>query len=164
VVAAVRAVATGWFPVGDSALLAVRAADVGTADHPWLGSWTSASLALGVDVNNPGPLYHDLIAPFMWTVGRVAGYGAGSRSGSPRSTRSPCSGALVAADRIGGWRMERWIALAIAALTWAMGSELLIDIWQPHALLLPFVCFLVLTVGLVTGTGGCCRGGSGSSR
>lgn len=150
-IAAVRALVSGWFPVGDSALLAVRAADVGTADHPWLGSWTSASLALGVDVNNPGPLYHDLIAPFMWTVGRVAGYGAGVAVGVATVNAVAAYGALVAADRIGGWRMERWVALAVAALTWAMGSELLIDIWQPHALLLPFVCFLVLTVGLTTG-------------
>lgn len=152
VIAAVRAVLSGWFPVGDSALLAVRAADVGTADHPWLGSWTSASLALGVDVNNPGPLYHDMIAPFMWTVGRVAGYGAGVAVGVATINALAAWGALAAADRIGGWRMERWIALGIAALTWAMGSELLIDIWQPHALLLPFVCFLVLTVGLTTGS------------
>ncbi len=151
VVAAVRAVATGWFPVGDSALLAVRAADVGTADHPWLGSWTSASLALGIDVNNPGPLYHDLIAPFMWTVGHIVGYGAGVAVGVAAVNVLAVLGALVAADRIGGWRMERWVALGLAALTWAMGSALLIDIWQPHALLLPFVCFLVLTVGITTG-------------
>lgn len=151
-VAVVRAVWTGWFPVGDSALLAVRAADVGTADHPWLGSWTSASLALGVDVNNPGPLYHDLVAPFMWTVGRIAGYGAGVAVGVGTVNALAAWVAMRAADRIGGWRMERWVALGIAALTWAMGSELLIDIWQPHALLVPFICFLVLTVGLVTGS------------
>jgi hypothetical protein len=152
VVAAVRAVATGWFPVGDSGLLTVRAADVGTADHPWLGSWTSASLALGVDVNNPGPLYHDLIAPFMWTVGRIAGYGAGVAVGVATVNALFVVGTLVAARRIGGWRMERWIALVLAALVWAMGSQLLIDIWQPHALLLPFVGLLVLTVGLITGS------------
>ena len=35
--------------------------------------------------------------------------------------------------------MQRWMLLACAALTWAMGSELLIDIWQAHALLLPFL-------------------------
>ena len=39
-------------------------------------------------------------------------------------------------SRIGGWRTERWALLMCAALAWAMGSELLIDIWQPHALLL----------------------------
>jgi hypothetical protein len=150
VVAAVRAVVTGWFPVGDSALLAVRAADVGTADHPWLGSWTSASLALGTNVNNPGPLYHDLIAPFMWTIGRVTSYGAAVAIGVAAVNIVFALGAMGAAGRIGGWRTERWVAVLVAGLTWAMGSELLIDIWQPHALLLPFTCLLVLTVGLLT--------------
>ena len=71
VVAVVLALVNGWFPVGDAALLAIRAYDVGTPDHPLLGSWTSASFALGIDVNNPGPLYPDLLAPFMWTIGRA---------------------------------------------------------------------------------------------
>jgi hypothetical protein len=68
VVAVVRALVHGWFPIGDAALLAIRAYDVGTSHNPLLGSWTSASFALGIDVNNPGPLYPDLLAPFMWDV------------------------------------------------------------------------------------------------
>ena len=149
VVAAVRAVLTGWFPVGDSALLAIRAADVGTSQHPWLGSWTSASLTLGVDVNNPGPLYPDLLAPFMWTIGRVAGIGPAIAVGVATINAGFALGIASVGDRLGGWRVERWALLMTAALTWSMGSELLIDIWQPHALLLPFVCLLLLTVGLV---------------
>src|SRR4249919_3341105 len=78
VVAVARAIAHDWFPVGDSALLAVRAYDVGTSHHPLLGSWTSASYAFGIDLNNPGPLYHDLAAPFMWTFGRAFGIGVGT--------------------------------------------------------------------------------------
>ena len=149
VVAAVRAVATGWFPVGDSALLAIRAADVGTSHHPLLGSWTSASLTLGVDVNNPGPLYPDLLAPFMWTIGRLAGIGPAVAIGVASVNAAFALGIAAVGDRLGGWRVERWTLLLTAALTWSMGSELLIDIWQPHALLLPFTCLLVLTVGLV---------------
>ena len=40
VIAVVRALAHGWFPIGDAALLAIRAYDVATPDHPLLGSWT----------------------------------------------------------------------------------------------------------------------------
>lgn len=149
VVAAVRALATGWFPVGDSALLAIRAADVGTSHHPWLGSWTSASLTLGVDVNNPGPLYPDLLAPFMWTIARVAGIGPAVAVGVATVNSAFALGIVRVGRRLGGWQLERWTLLVVAALTWAMGSELLIDIWQPHALLLPFVFLLLLTVGLV---------------
>ena len=57
-------------------------------------------------------------------------------------------GIAGAARSIGGWAMQRWMLLACAALTWIMGSELLIDIWQAHALLLPFLAYLVLMVGL----------------
>lgn len=149
VVAAVRALLTGWFPVGDSALLAIRAYDVGTSHHPWLGSWTSASLTLGVDVNNPGPLYPDLLAPFMWTIGRVAGIGPAVAIGVATVNAAFALGIGWVGQRLGGWRIERWTLVMAAALTWSMGSELLIDIWQPHALLLPFVFLLLLTVGLV---------------
>ncbi|MFW2335859.1 hypothetical protein [Ilumatobacter sp.] len=151
VVASARAVATGWFPVGDSALLAVRARDVGTAHHPLLGSWTSASLTIGVDVNNPGPLYADLLAPFMWTFGRWFGIGTGVAIGVGAFNAGFVAATAWVGSRLGGWRVERWALLMCAALAWSMGSELLIDIWQPHALLLPFTCVLMLTVGLVSG-------------
>jgi hypothetical protein len=151
VVAVVRALASGWFPIGDNALLAVRAYDVGTSHHPWLGSWTSASLALGVNVNNPGPLYSDLAAPFMWTVGRFAGIGPATALAVGSINAAFALGTLLVANRVGGWRAERWMLLLVAALTWAMGSELLIDIWQPHALLLAFVCLLLLTTGIAAG-------------
>jgi len=149
VVAAIRALVNGWFPVGDSALLAIRAFDVGTSHHPWLGSWTSASLTLGVDVNNPGPLYPDLLAPFMWTIGRAAGVGPAIAVGVATLNAAFALGIGWVGNRLGGWRLERWALVTAAALTWSMGSELLIDIWQPHALLLPFVFLLLLTVGLV---------------
>ncbi len=151
VVASVRAVATGWFPVGDSALLAIRAYDVGTSDHPLLGSWTSASLTLGTDVNNPGPLYPDLLAPFMWTIGRWSGIGTGVAIGVGAVNTGFALATAWIGSRIGGWRVERWVLVMLSALTWSMGSELLIDIWQPHALLVPFMCFLMLTVGVVGG-------------
>ena len=41
--------------------------------------------------------------------------------------------------------------LLVAALMWSMGSELLIDIWQPHALLLPFCLLVVLTIAVASG-------------
>ncbi len=151
VVASARAVATGWFPVGDSALLAIRAADVGTAHHPLLGSWTSASLTIGTDVNNPGPLYADLLAPFMWTFGRWFGIGTGVAVGVAALNTGFAVATAWVGSRLGGWRVERWTLLMLAGLAWSMGSELLIDIWQPHALLVPFTCCLMLTVGLVGG-------------
>ena len=151
VTAVVRALAHGWFPIGDAALLAIRAFDVATPDHPWLGSWTSASFALGIDVNNPGPLYSDLLAPFMWTFGRVFGIGVATAIGVGAINAGAALGTALVAARVGGWRAERWMLLLVAALTWSMGSELLIDIWQPHALLLPFCLMVALTIAVACG-------------
>jgi hypothetical protein len=151
VVAVVRALVHGWFPIGDAALLAIRGYDVGTSHHPLLGSWTSASFALGIDVNNPGPLYPDLLAPFMWTFGRVWGIGVATAIGVGTINAAAALGTALIGARIGGWRAERWMLLLVAALTWSMGSELSIDIWQPHALLLPFCALVALTIAVACG-------------
>jgi hypothetical protein len=151
VVAVVRALVHGWFPIGDAALLAIRAYDVGTSHNPLLGSWTSASFALGIDVNNPGPLYPDLLAPFMWTFGRAFGIGTATAIGVGTINAAAALGTALVGARVGGWRTERWMLLLVAALTWSMGSELLIDIWQPHALLLPFCAFVALTIAISCG-------------
>ncbi len=43
ITAVIRALRNDWFPIGDNALLFIRTRDVLTEDHPYLGSWTSAS-------------------------------------------------------------------------------------------------------------------------
>jgi hypothetical protein len=147
VVAVVRALATDWFPIGDNALLYIRTADVLTQHHPFLGSWTSASISVGENMNNPGPTYDFLIAPFahLFSPGPGAAIGVGTVNIVSIIAIS------AAARHIGGWAMQRWFLLATAGLAWAMGSELLIDIWQAHALLLPFLLFLVLLLGCTAG-------------
>ncbi len=146
VTAVARAIATGWFPIGDSAQLYLRAGDVLSRHHPWLGSWSSISISLGVDVNNPGPLHADLVAPFA----RLFGPNAGQAIGIATINAACVVGAVLAARRLGGWAFERWVLVAAAALGWTLGSELLIDMFQGHALLFPFLLLLVLLVGAVT--------------
>jgi hypothetical protein len=151
VVAVVRALRQDWIPVGDDGLLAVRVADVGTPDHPWLGSWTSASLSLGIDVNNPAATYQYLLAPFERLFGPIDGIAIGVAT-----INAGCVvGISVAARRIGGWAMERWMLVGAAVLSWSMGSELLYDIWQPHAMLFPVLLALVLCSGLASGVMWC---------
>ena len=147
VTAVVRSLRRDWFAIGDNALLYIRAADVFTEHHPLLGSWTSASLAVGVNMNNPGAIYDLLISPFARTLppGPGAAIGVGVVN----------IGAIIAiamiSRYIGGWRMQGWMIAASAALAWAMGSELLIDMWQANALLLPSLLMLVLLVGCTAG-------------
>ncbi len=151
VAAVARALVHHWFPIGDDALLYIRARDVFTAHHPLLGSWTSASLSIGVDVNNPGPIYADLVAPFA----HVFSAGPGAALGVGTINIAAVIGISVASRHIGGWSMQRWFLLASAALCWTMGSELLFDIWQAHALLLTFLLYLVLLIGLSQGRSRC---------
>jgi len=151
VVAVVRALRNQWFPIGDNALLYIRVRDTFTAHHPLLGSWTSASLIVGEDMNNPGPLHDDLLAPFAHVLspGPAVAVGVGTLNALT------VVGIAMTARHIAGWAMQRWMLLACAALTWTMGSELLIDIWQAHAMLLPFLLFLVLLVGVGAGRTTC---------
>jgi len=147
VVATVRGLSHGWQPIGDNGILLVRARDVGTANHPWLGSWTSASLAVGQNLNNPGPLYFDALAPTV----RLLGPWVGLAVGVMVVNMAASSLAVVAARRIAGVETMVAVAVVAVALQFAMGSELLYDVWQPNALVLPFLAFLVVVTVLATG-------------
>jgi hypothetical protein len=149
VVAVVRALHRHWFPIGDNALLYIRTVDVFTDHHPFLGSWTSASLSLGINLNNPGPTYDLLMAPFA----QFLSPGPGAAIGVGSINIAAIIGISMASRRMGGWALQRWMLLAAAALAWSMGSEMLIDIWQAHALLLPFLLFMVLMIGCTAGLG-----------
>jgi hypothetical protein len=142
-----RAIRDDWFPIGDSALLYLRTADVGTEHHPLLGSWSSASLSLGRDINNPGPLYDDLMAPFA----HLFPTGVGNAIGVSALNLGFVVLAALAARRIGGPHAEAWTLVVAAALAWVLGSEVLFDMFQAHALLFPFLAALVLLTGAMTG-------------
>ena len=73
VLAAVRLVVSHRAPIGVNGLIALRANDVLTANHPWFGTWTSASLSTGIDFNNPSPLHFDVLALFVKPFGVAAG-------------------------------------------------------------------------------------------
>ncbi len=150
VTAVLRALRNDWFPIGDNALLFIRTRDVLTEDHPYLGSWTSASLSVGENMNNPGAMYDWLISPFAHLLppGPAAAIGVGTLN----IVAIFCISA--ASHRIGGWVLQRWALLLTAVLAWAMGSEMLFDIWQANALILPFVLLLVLAVGVAAGDDG----------
>ena len=146
-VAIVRALATHRTPLGDNGLIALRANDVLTVDHPWFGTWTSASLSAGVEFNNPSPLHFEALSLFVKTFGVTAGsvIGAGMLN----------IAAVVVAVRQGwlaaGRRGEALMAVAAVGLAWALGSEMLTDVWQPHSLVLPFLAVLASLWALATG-------------
>jgi hypothetical protein len=146
VVAVARAIAGDWVPVGDNAYFLIRARDVLTEHHPWLGTWTSASLTLGYDINNPGPLLFDLFA-----VPAKLGGEEGLVVAVGLVNVAAVLGIVAVARRQAGAQGVVAAMVAVAALTWSMGSELLFDPWQPHSLLFPVLFFLFLTWGLACG-------------
>jgi hypothetical protein len=145
-VAGARAAAGGWYPIGDNAFFALRARDVLTEHHPWLGTWTSASLSVGVDLNNPGPLLFDLLA-LPAKLNPEGGLAIGV------AVLNAAAVLLIAwfAHRVGGPRTVTLMMVTAAALGWTMGSELLFDPWQPHSLLFPFLALLVLGWAMAAG-------------
>jgi hypothetical protein len=146
VVATMRAIHRGWYPIGDNAFFALRARDVLTEHHPLLGTWTSASLSVGGNLNNPGPLLFDLLA-----LPAKLDPAAGLAVGVALVNVAAIAVTAVLAWRRGGAPVTAWALAAAAALAWTMGSELLFDPWQPHALLFPFLAFLFAVWSMVEG-------------
>ncbi len=145
--AIVRGLISHRVPLGDNGLITLRANDTFTANHPWFGTWTSASLTAGIDFNNPSPLHFQALALFVKPLGIISGsvIGAGSLN----------LAAIWVAVRHGrhfdGRRGEALFAVAATGLSWSMGSEMLVDVWQPHSLVLPFLAFLATVVAVAAG-------------
>src|SRR5262249_30879098 len=134
VVAVVRAILDHWLPVGDDAYFVLRPRDVWTSHIPLLGTWTSASLSTGRDINNPGRLCLAGLAVPVTVFGGAACLAR--RTGLLNLLSS--LGIAWCAFRRGGGLLVAIAMLAVSLLTWSMGSLLLFGPWQPHALLLPF--------------------------
>jgi hypothetical protein len=147
-VAVGRAIATGWVPISDAGYFTVRSRDVLTADHPWLGAWSSSSFGLGATVHNLGPLQLDLLAPFT----KAEPYG-GTAVGV---------GAVAAASVVAVWWSARRVLGALAAggamivtiaLEAAVGSQAFIDPRQQLYLLMPYWALLWLAWTTAVGHG-----------
>lgn len=147
VAAAVRALVGHRTPIGDNGLIALRAHDVLTHAHPWFGTWTSASLNAGVDFNNPSPLHFDVLSLTVKTVG----VSAGAVLGAAVVNIAAILIAIHHGKRFGGRIGEALMALAATGLAWTLGSELLVDIWQPHNLVLPFLAVLSCSAAIAAG-------------
>lgn len=144
--AAARGVLGGWYPIGDNAFFALRALDVGTEHNPLLGTWTSASLTVDRRLNNPGPLLFDWLA--LPTRLDVAW---GTVLGVVLLHLVVVVVAITWAHRTAGPAGAAAVAAGFLALQWAMGSEILVEPWQPHSLLPAALAYLVLIWAIVAG-------------
>ncbi len=134
VFSAVRGVRAGYEAVNDNALIELRGRDVLTANHPLLGTWSSASISSGIDVNHPGPLLFDLVAAPVKILGGATGIAVAI---------ALLNVAVVwlvgwVTWRVGGATAALTAQVVTAGLVWTLGSELLYDPWQPNVLVLVF--------------------------
>ncbi len=143
-----RAIATGWVPVFDAGYFTVRSRDVLTADHPWLGAWSSASSALGTTVRNLGPLQLDLLAPFT----KVDPYG-GTAVGVGIVAAASVVAVWWSARRVLGPLAAGAAMIATLALEAAVGSQAFIDPRQQLYLLMPYWALLWLAWTTAAGHG-----------
>ncbi len=146
IVAVIRAIADRWIPLGDQALLEIRARDVLTIHHPWLGTASSAALNRSepVPLNHPGPLMFDVLAVPVRVFGDAGvAIGAGAVN-----LAAAVIGTLFASRRSGRAGVGL-AALAFTALGWAAGSESLFDPYNPTAAMLPCLACLFVAWSVI---------------
>ncbi|MGI8756926.1 MAG: hypothetical protein ACR2MB_13930 [Acidimicrobiales bacterium] len=146
VVVCVWALAVGWVPLGDSGQLVVRSRDVFTADHPFVGAWSSSSQVFKSDINNLGSLYSILLAPFT----KIDPYG-GAAIGVTAINAAGVVAVWFAARSLLG-RVGAVVAMAATlVLIASMGVVSLLEIRQQVALVMPFWALLWTTALLFSG-------------
>jgi hypothetical protein len=137
-----------WLPIGDDALVELRSRDVFSWRHlPLLGTWSSASLTAGKDLNHPGPLLFDLLAVPV----RLFGGRAGMAVGVGLINSLAVVGVAMVTHRLRGAAASVWATVVAGGLAWTMGSVMLTDAWNPHVLILPCLLMLVLAWGVAAG-------------
>ena len=134
---AVSAVRGGWIPSGDDGFWSIMSRSVFSDHPPLLGSSSSGGLLDGDGYHHLGPLGFYLLAPFVAVFGSI-GVALGA------ATINAVSLVIAAvAVRSGAGRRAGWFVLwGGALLSWTMGSELLVDPWNPHLATLPLWCGL----------------------
>lgn len=127
-----RALANDWIPAGDDGYWALMARSVFSSHPPLLGSSSSGGLTSGTGFHHLGPLGFYLLAPFVAVLG-----GTGLAAGVA-VINAACALSAAIAVRAGVGVRPGWFALVgSASLALVMGTELLVDPWNPHFAVLP---------------------------
>jgi hypothetical protein len=138
-----------WTPMGDNALVELRGRDVFSLHHfPFLGTWSSASLTAGTDLNHPGPLLFDLVAIPI----RLFGGSTGVAVGIGLINAAATVGIAIVGYRLAGRSGSILATLLAAALGHSLGSGMLTDPWNPHALIVPALLMFMLTWAVAAGS------------
>jgi hypothetical protein len=147
VVATVEALAEGWVPLADDALIAVKSLDVLTSHSPLLGPWSSGySEVVGEPTFHPGPLLFWLLAlpaRLPWPGALVVTVGLVNLASA--------MGVVALAHRRGGRGLMFVTAGALLLMLSSLPAESYSDIWNPSAPLLPFTLLIFLAWSVACG-------------
>ena len=145
IVSTIRAVAAGWLPVGDRAVIGIRAFDVLSTHPPLLGQYSAASQVIGHPVLSPGPLLYWLLALPVRLGGAAPAITVG--------LVNACSivGVVALARRRGGLPLMFATAAAVALMCASLDAWIFHDIWNPSAALMPFLLLIFLAWSLACG-------------
>jgi hypothetical protein len=146
-VATIEALAEGWVPLADDALIAVKSLDVLTSHSPLLGPWSSGySEVVGEPTFHPGPLLFWLLAlpaRLPWPGALVATAGLVNLASA--------MGVVALAHRRGGRGLMFVTAGALVLMLSSLPAESYSDIWNPSAPLLPFTLLIFLAWSVACG-------------
>lgn len=141
VVAALRAIAGGWMPVGDDAIVAARIRAVFSGNPPLVGMRsTSGNNSRVLDSHHPGPLEFYLDAP----VSALFHYSAVGIVLAVALVNIACVvGTIVMAHRMRGLRTAIPVAAALLLSQWMLGPDVLARPLNPYAGILSVFLMLV---------------------
>ncbi len=138
-VAAVRAGVRGLVPVGDTAIMALRAPDVLSAHPPLIGMPASSASGAGQVVHFPAAWQLYWLAVPVKVLG--ATWGAVVAMGALNTIWLVLAIWLV-------WRnlstpVALWAIAAIGVFCWSIGSGMLIESWPLRMVMVPFLCVVI---------------------
>lgn len=145
IVSTIEAVAGGWMPIGDDAVIAVRAIDVLTTDTPLLGQFSASSGVADTTSHSLGPLLY-------WLLAVPARLGSTALVVAMGVVNAACvMGAVALARRRGGDALMVAAAVGLALACASLPPETIHSVWNPSAAQLPFALLVFLAWSLACG-------------
>jgi len=143
---AIGAIANNWFPVGDDAVIAVRAYDVFSFHTPLLGQYSAASGLSGGTSHSLGPMLYWMLALPV----RVGG-STGLVVAMGLLNTVAVMGSVALAHRRGGLVLAAATGIGLALVCASLPPETLHSVWNPSAGQLPLVALIFLCWSLACG-------------
>jgi hypothetical protein len=143
----IRALSAGWLPMSDMGIAAARAYDVFTSWTPLVGQWSwGATATLDERTYSLGPLLFWMLA----IPARLPGSAAFPVTMGIVYTAA-VAGAVALAHRRGGRPLMFATALAIAAMCGSLETQVLSDIWNSSAGVVPLMLLIFLCWSVACG-------------